>query len=262
MTIQERIARYLDRDLQEDQAEILVLMEEAAIALFSALPDHFVLFGGATLVLFHESPRISKDLDLLARVERLPTAQELVDALETRLQEVAGALRLGPVAFEPETEGEHFVRLWTVGPAKQKLFTVDLTRIGGSVLLREIVNEKIEEEGKTALIPAASRDYLLLQKAESFVSRRIVKARDAFDIRLLLSRGAKLDSVLKGHLEDALKWREVSREEIHERIERVNQKLCRAELKPVLPDEVYTELERDDFEILRAALRSVFAEWL
>jgi hypothetical protein len=42
----------------------------------------------------------------------------------------------------------------------------------------------------------------------------------------------------------------------------VNQKLCRAELKPVLPDEIYTELERDDFEILRAALRSVFAEWL
>jgi hypothetical protein len=101
-----------------------------------------------------------------------------------------------------------------------------------------------------------------LQKAESFVSRRVVKARDAFDIRLLLLRGAKLDSVLKGHLEDALKWREVGGEEILERIERVNQKLCRAELKPVLPDEVYTELERDDFEILRAALRSVFAEWL
>jgi hypothetical protein len=262
MTLQERVARYLDRSLQKDQAEILVLMEEAAIALFSALPDHFVLFGGATLVLFHESPRISKDLDLLARVDRLPTAPELVRALETRLQEVAGALGLGPVVFELETEGEHFVRLWTVGPTKQKLFTVDLTRIGGSVLMREIVKEKIEEEGKTALIPAASRDYLLLQKAESFVSRRVVKARDAFDIRLLLLRGAKLDSVLKGHLEDVLKWREVGREEILERIERVNQKLCRAELKPVLPDEVYTELERDDFEILRAALRSVFAKWL
>jgi hypothetical protein len=126
------------------------------------------------------------------------------------LQEVAGVPGLGPVAFEPETEGEHFVRLWTVGPAKQKLFTVDLTRIGGSVLLREIVKEKIEEEGKTVLISAASRDYLLLQKAESFVPRRVVKARDAFDIRLLLLRGAKLDSVLKGHLEDCT---EVARSE-------------------------------------------------
>jgi Nucleotidyl transferase AbiEii toxin, Type IV TA system len=130
-------------------------MEEAAIALFSALPDHFVLFGGATLVLFHESPRISKDLDLLARVDGLPTAQALIGALEARLQEVAGALGLGPLSFEAETEGEHFVRLWIVGPAKQKLFTVDLTRIGGSVLVREIVKEKIEEEGKTVLIPAA-----------------------------------------------------------------------------------------------------------
>jgi hypothetical protein len=262
MNLQERIAQYLDRNLQTDQAETLVLMEEAAIALFSALPDHFLLFGGATLVLFHESPRISKDLDLLARIDRLPAVEELVSALESRLQDVAGALGLGPIAFEPETEGEHFVRLWIVGPAKQKLFTVDLTRMGGSVLLHEIVKEKIEEDGKTALIPAASRDYLLLQKAESFVSRRAVKARDAFDIRLLLLRGAKLDPVLKAHLEDALKWREAGREEIHERIARVNQKLCRAELRPVLPDEVYRELEQDDFEILRAALRSVFAEWL
>lgn len=262
MTLQERLARYLDRSLQRDQAETLVLMEEAAIALFSALPDHFVLFGGATLVLFHDSPRISKDLDLLARVDSLPTAEELVNALETRLPEVAGALGLGPVFFEPETEGEHFVRLWIVGRDKRKLFTVDLTRMGGSVLVREIVKEKIEEEGRTALIPAASRDYLLLQKAETFVSRRMVKARDAFDIRLLLLRGAKLDGVLKGHLEDALKWREVGREEINERIEGVNQKLCRAELKPVLPEDVYTELEQDDFDLLRAALRSVFAEWL
>ncbi|HJZ64260.1 MAG TPA: nucleotidyl transferase AbiEii/AbiGii toxin family protein [Candidatus Acidoferrum sp.] len=262
MTLQERIDRYLDRNLRQEQAETLVLMEEAAIALFSGLPDYFVLFGGATLVLFHGSPRISKDLDLLSRVERLPTAQEIGEALETRVQEVAGALGLGPVTFEPETEGEHFLRLWVVGPEKQRLFTVDLTRMGGSVLSREIVKEKIEQEGKTSLIPAASRDYLLLQKAESFVSRKVVKARDAFDIRLLLLRGAKLDSLLKAHLQDALMWREVNREQIEERIEKVDQKLCRAELKPVLPEEVYEEQEKDDFEVLRAAVRSVFSEWL
>jgi len=262
MTLQERISRYLERNLRQDQAEILVLMEEAAIALFSALPDHFVLFGGATLVLFHESPRISKDLDLLTRVDRLPTAEELVEALEARLEEAAAALGLGPVSFEPEKEGKHFFRLWIVGSEEQRLFTVDLTRMGGSVLSREIVKEQIQEEGKTFLIPAASRDYLLLQKAESFVSRRFVKARDAFDIRLLLLRGAKLDRVLKGHLHDALMWRETDGEQIKERIGKLDQKLCRAELKPVLPEEVYTELERDDFAILRAAVRSVFAEWL
>jgi hypothetical protein len=262
MTLQERIERYIERNLQKDQAEILVLMEEAAIALFSALPDHFVLFGGATLVLFHGSPRVSKDLDLLALVDRLPTAGELVAALEPRLQEVAGILGRGMVTFEPEKVGESFLRLWAVGTGKQKLFTVDLTHMGGSVLVREIVREEIEADGKTSLIPAASRDYLLLQKAESFVSRRAVKARDAFDIRLLLLRGAKVDAQLKGHLEDTLKWREVGADEINERIARLDAKTCKAELKPVLPDEVYAELEQDGFEILRAAVRSVFAEWL
>jgi len=262
MTLEERIARYLERNLRQDQAEILVLMEEAAIALFSALPDHFVLFGGATLVLFHNSPRISKDLDLLARVERLPTAQELTKALEERVQEVAGILGVGPVSFEPERAGEHFLRLWIVGSGRQRLFTVDLTRMGGSVLSREIVEEEIAEERRNFVIPAASRNYLLLQKAESFVSRRIMKARDAFDIRLLLLRGAKLDSVLRDHLQDALMWREVDSEQIQGRIDKVDRKLCRAELKPVLPEEVYAELEQDDFEILRAAVRSVFAEWL
>jgi hypothetical protein len=53
MTLQERIARYPERDFSEDQARILTHMEEAAIALFGALPDHFVLVGGATLVLSH-----------------------------------------------------------------------------------------------------------------------------------------------------------------------------------------------------------------
>jgi hypothetical protein len=262
MTLQERIARYIGRNLGQDQAEILVLMEEAAIALFSALPEHFVLFGGATLVLFHGSPRISKDLDLLARVEKLPTADEITGALEPRLQEVAGILGRGPVSFERDSNGEHFLRLWVVGDGKQRLFTVDLTRMGGSVLTREIVKEEIEAEGKTSYIPSASRDYLLLQKAEAFVSRRIVKARDAFDIRLLLLRGAKLDALLRGHLEDALMWREVDTDEINERIRRVEAKLCRAELRPVLPEEIYLELERDDFEILRAAVRSVLKEWL
>jgi hypothetical protein len=237
-------------------------MEEAAIALFSALPEHFVLFGGATLVLFHNSPRLSKDLGLLMRVETLPAAEELEEALRARLDEVAGVLGIGPVVFEPERAGENFLRPWILGSGKQRLFTVDLTRMGGPLLSREVVQEEIPEEGKTARIPTASRDYLLLQKAESFVSRRIVKTRDAFDIRLLLAQGAKLDAVLKGHLHDSLLWREMDREQISERIEKLDTRLCRAELKPVLPDDVYVELEREEFESLRTAVRIVFAGWL
>src|ERR1700686_2462183 len=100
MTLGERLAKYLERDFSLEQAQILVLMEEAAIALFSALPEHFVLFGGATLVLFHNSPRLSKDLDLLARVDLLPSSQELQNALDERVQEVAGIFGVGPGVFE------------------------------------------------------------------------------------------------------------------------------------------------------------------
>jgi Nucleotidyl transferase AbiEii toxin, Type IV TA system len=262
ITLQERIARYRGRDFAEDQAHILILMEEAAIAVFSALPEHFVLIGGATLVLFHNSSRLSKDLDLLVRVETLPTAEELEEALRTRLDEVAGVLALGPVTFERERAGENFLRLWIVGSGERRLFTVDLTKMGGPVLARQIVEEGISDEKGTALIPTASRDYLLLQKAESFVSRSIMKARDAFDIRPLLSQGATLDMTLKSHLHDAMMWREMDEEQIKERIAKIDARLCRAELKPVLADDVYIELEDEGFESLRAAVKSVFEEWL
>jgi len=72
--------------------------------------------------------------------------------------------------FEPEQNGEQFLRLWVIGSKKQRLFTGDLTRFGGSVLAKEIVEEKIVVEEGTALIPSVSRNYQLLQKAESFVS--------------------------------------------------------------------------------------------
>src|SRR6266849_8093094 len=189
MNIEERLAKYLKRDFSLEQAQILVLMEEAAIALFAALPEHFVLFGGATLVLFHNSPRLSKDLDLLARVDSLPSSGELQSALEERVQEVAGIFGIGPVTFEPEQNGE---QLWIIGSRRQRLFTVDLPRIGGSVLAREIVEETIVLDESTALIPSVSMKYQLLQKAETFVSRRMVKTRDAFDMRLLLAEGACL----------------------------------------------------------------------
>jgi len=54
MNLEERLAKYLKRDFSLEQAQTLVLMEEAAIALFAALPEHFVLFGGATLVFFSQ----------------------------------------------------------------------------------------------------------------------------------------------------------------------------------------------------------------
>lgn len=45
---------------------------------------------------------------------------------------------------------------------------------------------------RRATVRSVSKDHLLLQKAEAFAFRRGVKARDAYDIKLLLDTGAKL----------------------------------------------------------------------
>jgi len=81
-------------------------------------------------------------------------------------------------------------------------------------------------------------------------------------LRLLLAEGAVLDEELKGHLNDLVMWRELDAEQINERVARITPKLCRAELKSLLPEEVYSSLELEKFESLRAAVRTLFAEWL
>src|SRR2546423_13916920 len=95
MNVQARLERYLKRGFQQPEAEILVLMEETASALFSAFPERFILFGGATLVLFYDSPRLSRDLDLLAKSEELPALQEMQRVLEASIQPLAEIFGLG-----------------------------------------------------------------------------------------------------------------------------------------------------------------------
>lgn len=62
-------------------------------------------------------------------------------------------------------------------------------------------------------------------------------------------------------MHDATLWRESDGDQIKERIGKIDLKLCRAELRPVLPEDVYIELEREEFESLRAAVKSIFEEW-
>jgi hypothetical protein len=57
-------------------------------------------------------------------------------------------------------------------------------------------------------------------------------------------------------------WRELDSDQINERIGHITPKLCRAELKSVLPEELYAKLESEEFNSLRAAAKSLFAEWL
>jgi hypothetical protein len=113
---------------------------------------------------------------------------------------------------------------------------------------------------KTARTP--NQNYLLFQKLETFLNRRSVKARDAFDIRLLASQGAKIDERLEAHLDDSIRMKEIDEEEIENRIRNITNKLCIAELRTVLPPAVFERLAKEEFAAIRHSLRTVFANWL
>lgn len=260
MSLQARVDRYKGRGFQELEAEILVLIEESAAALFTSFPEHFILFGGATLVLFYESPRLSRDLDLLALAGPLPKPEDLQAVVRSSIQPLAETFGLGQVEFRQDVTTSDFIKHWVLANQKP-LFSIDLTRIGGSVLQSQVVKKVIgDSPEKTVLTPNAN--YLLFQKCETFLGRRHVKARDAFDIHLLLSRGARLDKTLRPHFEDFITARELDKESIAERIESVTAKLCTVELRPVLPLALFDEFAKDDFQPIRRSLRTVFRDWL
>jgi hypothetical protein len=256
----DRVRRYTDRGFQRFEAEILVLIEESAAAIFTSFPDHFILFGGVALVLFYESPRLSRDLDLLTSPGPLPGAEEIQAAVSAAIQPIAEVFGLGQLEFRNDARSGAFTRYWVIAN-KQPLFTIDLTGIGGSVLKTQIVKHSIAGESeKTVLSPTPN--YLLLQKCETFLNRRFVKARDAFDIYLLLQRGAHLDKHLHAHLEDSAAITEIDTEQLADRIRSITPKLCTVELRPVLPAAVFEDLASHQFEPIQQSLRSVFAHWL
>jgi hypothetical protein len=259
INIQARIDKYRKRDFQQSDAEILVLIEETAVALFTSFPDHFILFGGATLVLFYESPRLSRDLDLLPSGP-LPKAEDVQAIVRSRIQPLAEIFGLGQLEFKEGIAKTDFAKYWVL--ANQKiLFSIDLTRIGGNVLETQIITKTIGDNPKTNVL-TPNANYLLFQKCETFLSRRKVKARDAFDIHLLLSREAQLDATLRAHLEDFILMNELDRDSITARVEAIDPKLCTVELRPVLPPSLFEQLEKKEFEPIRLSLREVFSDWL
>jgi Nucleotidyl transferase AbiEii toxin, Type IV TA system len=260
MNLADRLRIYRNRGLQEEEAAILVLIEETGIAIFSVFPDNFVLFGGAALLLFHESPRFSRDLDLLVSLKTLPLLGEIEAAVRKEIQPLAEILGLGQLDFRKYNESEDFVKCWVLANEKP-LFSIDLTRIGGSVLESQIVKQTIAGT-KERTVLTATADYLLLQKCEVFLDRRRVKARDAFDIHLLIGRGAALKNNLKAHLEDFVLLKELDEEFIEARIQSIDLKLCTAELRSVLPLALFEELANQQFKAIRDSLRTLFSEWV
>ena len=251
------------RGFDHDSAQIVILVREATILLFQAFSDSFLMYGGANLILFHNSLRTSRDLDLLSQGKSLPNVEDLTKVLSDGLRSLGDLLALGPLKIAVQKAAPAYIKLEVLSKDDRALFTVDL---GGVALVvgsgvEEHLLEAVSSNSK-AIIRSVSRDHLLLQKAEAFVFRRGIKVRDAYDIKLLLDSGAALSGELQHHLADALAMREIGPADLAARIEEVTPGLCRSQLNEVLPALEYKALEQAGFQPLHLALRKVFQNLL
>jgi len=258
MNLAAQIASYVHRGFTREQAEVIAMMRLAAGVLFRDLPESFLLFGGATLLLFHDSVRHSADLDLLGRGERdLPSANDIQSSISKELESAAEALNLGPLKI-----GASSNHVLVDDRHGRRLFKIDITRMG-SVFESAVEEHTVDiGDGGVATVKSPTRDFLLLQKAECFLLRKYVKARDAFDIHCLRESGIRLSEQFENHLDDALKNNEIDADAIAARIKQVNERLCKAELQSVLPTDVFDRLEREHFQPLRDPLNELYARWL
>jgi Nucleotidyl transferase AbiEii toxin, Type IV TA system len=262
MNLAEQIETFISKGFSEERAETIVLMREAAIVMFAAFPKVLLMVGGASLILFQSSVRHSADLDFAPMSGDLPSVEALTGVLTEGLQPLAKLLDLNPLSIKTLASGSDLTKLMVLGKDGKPLFTIDISGIGTAIKAGADAHTlEATAVGRTADVQSASRDQLLLQKAEAFLLRRVLKARDAYDLMLLLDRGAWFSGNLKEHLSDRLIG-EFDSERIRERIERINATLCRADLKSILPEAIYRPLEESDFQPLRDALREIFADWL
>jgi Nucleotidyl transferase AbiEii toxin, Type IV TA system len=261
VNLAEQLETLRRKGFSEGQARVIALMREAATVVFRQWPESFVLYGGANLVLFQDSVRHSADLDLHLQGD-LPPADQVADVLRRGLEPLAKLLEQYPLGVNGFRSDQDLLKIGVSSPDGGILFTIDLNRMG-SVIQSGIDEQVMEGLGTpdTATVKFASRDHLLLQKAEAFLLRRVVKARDAYDIRFLLDRGAALNGHLHDHLGDLLLGN-IDQEQIAERIASVTDGLCRAELKGFLPNDRYEALEKVHFQSLKDALSHLFGEWL
>ena len=261
MNLAQQLETLRGKGFSEGQAQVIALMREAATVAFRQWPESFILYGGANLVLFQDSVRHSADLDLHLLGD-LPPVEQVADVLRQGLEPLAKLLEQYPLVVNVFRSDQDFLKIGVSSPEGGVLFTIDLNRMG-SVIQSGIDEQVMEGLGTPdmANVKFVSRDHLLLQKAEAFLLRRVVKARDAYDIRFLLDRGATRNGHLHDHLADLL-LASIDQEQIAERIASVTDDLCRAELKGFLPHDRYDALEKARFKSLKDGLSQLFGEWL
>lgn len=200
---------------------------------------------------------------LLPLSDDLPNADNLVTVLSDGLQPIIELLGLNSCSVQILSSKPNLLELAIIDDAGKNLFSVHFSRMGS--LISSGVEDQVLEgvsDDTIARIKSVSRDHQLLQKAETFLVRGRVKARDAYDIKLLVDSGAALRGELKGHMEDVSAGAEFDSQTIRGRIALVNSKLCRADLRNLLPEEDYRKLKETDFEPLRRALLHLFKDWL
>jgi len=203
MTLAEQLEALQRKGFSAKQARVIVLIREGATILFRQWPESFILYGGANLVLFHESVRHSADLDLHLQGD-LPSADKVAAILGQELDPLVKLLQQSPLEVKVFRSDQDLLKIG-ISSDGVALFTVDLNRMG-SVIESGIEERILEGLGTpdTANVRFVSGNLLLLQKAEAFLLRRFVKARDAYDVRFLLDRNATLDGNLHDHLADLL----------------------------------------------------------
>jgi len=260
MTFAQRLRAFQQRGFSSETAAVLVLIEEALHSLFATFPDTFVLFGGATLVLFYGSQRHSADIDLLPNRDEVPSADKIIETISPEIGEAALAFGLAPLAISAIADSASLLKIKVDSNDRRTLFTIDVTRT--SALIK---SELVEHPFLTgdAIVKYPTRNLLLLHKAEAFLGRKNVKCRDAFDIKLLQDSGAVLDQNLRFHLRDGVVSDLIEDPDfVQQRIAAVTSRRCESELRDYLPEEVYRQLAENGFEPLRQSLRDLFAEWL
>jgi hypothetical protein len=261
ITLAEQLEALREKGFSAEQAGVIVLIREAATILFRQWPECFVLYGGANLVLFHDSVRHSADLDLHLEGD-FPSADRVAEILSHELDPLAKLLQQSPLEVKVFRSDQDLLKIGISSFDGVALFTVDLNRMG-SVIQSGIDERRLEGLGTphAANVKFVSANLLLLQKAEAFLLRRLIKARDAYDIRFLLDRGAALDGNLHDHLADLLLG-SIDGQYIADRIAKITDALCRAELKGFLPKDTYESLEKAHFQPLKDGLSQLFGEWL
>jgi hypothetical protein len=96
MNLAQQLEALQARGFAQEAAHTVVLIREAAIVLFKAFPDSFLIYGGANLILFQNSVRTSKDLDLYTLSGQAPDPAAAAEVLSGGLRPLAALLHLGP----------------------------------------------------------------------------------------------------------------------------------------------------------------------